>query len=87
MSPLIYPVRVFGGGKRVRTADPLLAGQVLYQLSYTPKTLIKSVFVTVCKEFTPHAVINKTNAPQLESLGAYAILKTKRRKRYSFCID
>ena len=25
-----------GGGKRVRTADPLLAKQVLYQLSYTP---------------------------------------------------
>ena len=27
----------FGGGKRIRTADPLLAKQVLYQLSYTPK--------------------------------------------------
>ena len=26
----------YGGGKRIRTADPLLAGQVLYQLSYTP---------------------------------------------------
>ena len=26
----------FGGGNRVRTDDPLLAGQVLYQLSYTP---------------------------------------------------
>ena len=25
-----------GGGKRVRTADPLLAKQVLSQLSYTP---------------------------------------------------
>ena len=25
-----------GGGKRIRTDDPLLAGQVLYQLSYTP---------------------------------------------------
>jgi hypothetical protein len=25
-----------GGGKRVRTDDPLLAKQVLYQLSYTP---------------------------------------------------
>ena len=28
------PIR--GGGNRVRTDDPLLAGQVLYQLSYTP---------------------------------------------------
>ena len=27
----------FGGGKRDRTADPLLARQVLSQLSYTPK--------------------------------------------------
>ena len=26
----------YGGDERVRTADPLLAGQVLYQLSYTP---------------------------------------------------
>ena len=26
-----------GGGNRIRTGDPLLAGQVLYQLSYTPK--------------------------------------------------
>jgi hypothetical protein len=25
-----------GGGKRIRTADPLLAKQVLCQLSYTP---------------------------------------------------
>ena len=25
-----------GGGKRIRTDDPLLAKQVLYQLSYTP---------------------------------------------------
>ena len=27
---------VDGGGNRDRTDDPLLAGQVLYQLSYTP---------------------------------------------------
>ena len=26
----------FGGGNRIRTGDPLLARQVLYQLSYTP---------------------------------------------------
>jgi hypothetical protein len=28
--------REFGGRERVRTADPLLAKQVLSQLSYTP---------------------------------------------------
>ena len=27
---------IFGGGKRDRTDDPLLAKQVLYQLSYAP---------------------------------------------------
>ena len=31
-----YTTKVFGGGKRIRTDDPLLAKQVLYQLSYTP---------------------------------------------------
>ena len=30
---------IVGGGNRVRTDDPLLAGQVLYQLSYTPNFL------------------------------------------------
>ena len=34
---------VGGGGKRIRTDDPLLAGQVLYQLSYTP-IYINAVF-------------------------------------------
>ena len=34
---------VDGGGKRIRTDDPLLAGQVLYQLSYTP-IYINAVF-------------------------------------------
>ena len=33
---LSYEPILGGGGNRVRTDDPLLAGQVLYQLSYTP---------------------------------------------------
>ena len=43
MSPyrFFYLLRRFGGGNRVRTDDPLLAGQVLYQLSYTPIPLKK----------------------------------------------
>ena len=31
---------VFGGAKRTRTADPLHAMQVLYQLSYNPKDAV-----------------------------------------------
>ena len=33
-----------GGGKRIRTADPLLAKQVLYQLSYTPELRQRSAW-------------------------------------------
>ena len=36
MSPFPYPLRVSGGDERDRTDDPLLAKQVLSQLSYTP---------------------------------------------------
>ena len=32
----LSPILKNGGGKRIRTDDPLLAKQVLYQLSYTP---------------------------------------------------
>ena len=34
-----YPLRLLGGGKEDRTPDPLLAKQVLSQLSYTPTLL------------------------------------------------
>ena len=34
--------KVLGGGKRDRTDDPLLAKQVLYQLSYAPSILFAS---------------------------------------------
>ena len=37
--PILFrvpPQPLSGGGKRIRTDDPLLAKQVLYQLSYTP---------------------------------------------------
>jgi hypothetical protein len=41
MSPILKlayrRVGGFGGAGRVRTDDPLLAKQVLYQLSYDPK--------------------------------------------------
>ena len=35
-------IKTDGGGKRDRTADPLLARQVLSQLSYTPKKIGKT---------------------------------------------
>ena len=36
VTPSPHTVLQYGGGKRIRTDDPLLAKQVLYQLSYTP---------------------------------------------------
>ena len=36
LSPIIYGFLAVGGDDGIRTHDPLLAGQVLSQLSYTP---------------------------------------------------
>ena len=43
-----------GGGKRIRTADPLHAMQVLYQLSYTPegeRTYCIELFLILQEDF------------------------------------
>ena len=48
---LIQPVlicKLFGGGKRDRTDDPLLAKQVLYQLSYAPSTSASGLISLLC---------------------------------------
>jgi hypothetical protein len=34
----VFPLVNGGGAKRARTADPLLAKQVLFQLSYSPRS-------------------------------------------------
>ena len=41
-NPFYSGISAFGGDKRDRTADPLLAKQVLSQLSYTPISLVES---------------------------------------------
>ena len=41
---------IYGGGNRVRTDDPLLAGQVLYQLSYTPNIFFYKINASPLKE-------------------------------------
>ena len=43
MSPFIQHFHAYGGDERDRTDDPLLAKQVLSQLSYTPKYLLKII--------------------------------------------
>ena len=46
--PLLFLFQKSGGDERDRTDDPLLAKQVLSQLSYTPKYLLK-VFIRPSK--------------------------------------
>ena len=54
-----------GGGKRIRTADPLLAKQVLYQLSYTPE-LSSAVGVVGLGRFElPTSSLSGTRSNQL----------------------
>ena len=60
---------IYGGGNRVRTDDPLLAGQVLYQLSYTPIIVCNSLFC-------------KINATYLKV--ACKLLKTNKKETISF---
>ena len=48
-----------GGGNRVRTDDPLLAGQVLYQLSYTP--IFSRSSQNKCSPYLREATLLKTN--------------------------
>ena len=43
-SALLHFCTIFGGGERDRTDDPLLAKQVLSQLSYTPDKNLQSKF-------------------------------------------
>ena len=60
-------VKNIGGGNRIRTGDPLLARQVLYQLSYTP----------VC--YKPYAVLYMTKRERLaiSQLKALRLLHSK----------
>ena len=61
----------YGGGNRVRTDDPLLAGQMLYQLSYTPITF---------------RALRKINAPPI-TLREATLLKTNKKETIVFPID
>ena len=53
-----------GGGNRVRTDDPLLAGQVLYQLSYTPVSFSLPSCENKCSPARKHALL-KTNKKEI----------------------
>ena len=63
-----------GGGNRIRTDDPLLAGQVLYQLSYTPE------YINALSDGNI-----KINAP-LVGMHKF-VLKMNKKETNSFCID
>ena len=54
-----------GGGNRVRTDDPLLAGQVLYQLSYTPIRRFRSFSAKINAPISLGALLLKTNKKKI----------------------
>ena len=68
------PSHLNGGGKRARTADPLLAKQVLYQLSYTPSgfsdqwhDLPARTLVILAASHLPHEVVGLSGVEPLTS--------------------
>ena len=50
---LILKILYAGGGKRIRTADHLVANQALSQLSYTPKKTVMHFGVRVSARNAP----------------------------------
>ena len=56
-------ILTFGGDEGVRTPDPLLAGQVLSQLSYTPKFLwvFQGIFRSLRTEYSRRLVSGLSN--------------------------
>ena len=57
--------RLVGGGKRTRTADPLLAKQVLFQLSYTPVALTNPRVVGLGRFELPTSRLSGVRSDQL----------------------
>ena len=61
--PILFrvpPQPLSGGGKRIRTDDPLLAKQVLYQLSYTPVVQPASYPFKVLTQYLENYIAGKT---------------------------
>ena len=61
----------YGGDERNRTADPLLARQVLSQLSYTPTSDELSLFIS-----RPSSELRAQNSGFLAHLQSFWALKT-----------
>ena len=71
MVSVVFLSHLVGGDDGIRTHDPLLAGQVLSQLSYTPRLFILGF--CFCKIlFSHHPIINV-----LIRAGGYLILRSK----------
>jgi hypothetical protein len=69
----VIDFQVVGGRDRVRTGDPLLAKQVLSQLSYTPPvSVILLISIPVAGIFRV-----TTNSPFLGTFGTTSLGKTK----------
>ena len=62
---ILHRLKLVGGGKRTRTADPLLAKQVLFQLSYTPVALTNPRVVGLGRFELPTSRLSGARSDQL----------------------
>ena len=70
-NPLIWQAKI-SGAKRTRTADPLHAMQVLYQLSYGPKYLIWKWLQSISSNIT--IILHHSSIPNLRLILLYYAL-------------
>ena len=67
LRPASFQSLGIGGDERVRTDDPLLAKQVLSQLSYTPTVPRPSSFCPECFPFGAHSKLYSTDPNKLRN--------------------
>ena len=64
---MVFKVQKVGGDERNRTADPLLARQVLSQLSYTP--ILNHIHLCMCsKRLTMQFAVSNHTVPKRKYL-------------------
>ena len=62
---MFLPLSHFGGDEEIRTLDPLLAGQVLSQLSYTPRGFFPLRTLKIEQRMTFVLFLNSTLLPRV----------------------
>ena len=78
----LFPTKKVGGDERVRTDDPLLAKQVLSQLSYTPTVI--PAFVLLPFERTVSSTLKTIQCKSLKPEFVFYAVQTRDRSGHFF---